>query len=66
MRGNLLMNCLCYQEISPEEAADALGLRTDELLARIFGEKEFCLEEIRRLKGLLALSDEETDVIFFD
>ena len=65
MKGNKLMNCLYYQEISPEEAADALGLRVDELFARVFGETEFCLEEIRRLKSLLALTDEETDALFF-
>ena len=65
MRGNLLMSCLCYQGISPEEAADALGLRPDELFSRLFGETEFCLEEIRRLKGLLALSDDDVDEIFF-
>ena len=58
MQGNILMQELCYQGVTPEEAADALCLRADELLSRIFGEKEFCLEEIRRLKGLLALTDE--------
>ena len=65
MQGNILMQELCYQGVTPEEAADALCLRADELLSRIFGEKEFCLEEIRRLKGLLALTDEEVDTIFF-
>ncbi len=65
MRSNLLMNCLWYEDISPETLADALELTPEELFQKIFQEKEFTLEEIRRIVGLLGLTEEETDTIFF-
>ena len=65
MRSNLLMNCLWYEDISPEVLADVLELTPEALFQKIFQEKEFTLEEIRRIVGLLGLSAEETDAIFF-
>ena len=65
MRANLLMNCLWYEDISPETLADALELTLEELFQKIFQEKEFTLEEIRRIVGLLGLTEAETDTIFF-
>ena len=65
MLGNLLLNELVYQDIPVDEAADALGLRPDQFLARLFGKVEFRLEEIQRMKELLALTDEEVDTLFF-
>lgn len=65
MRSNLLMNCLWYEEITPEDLADALGITPEALFRKIFQEEDFTLEEIRRIKGLLALSDDEMEQIFF-
>ena len=65
MRANLLMNCLWYEDISPETLADALELTPEELFQKIFQEKEFTSGEIRRIVGLLGLTEEETDTIFF-
>ena len=65
MRANLLMKCLGYEDISPEMLADTLELTPEDLFRKIFQEKEFTLEEIRRIVGLLGLTEEETDTIFF-
>ena len=65
MRANLLMNCLWYEDISPETLADALELTPEALFQKIFQEKEFTSEEIRRIVGLLGLTEAETDTIFF-
>ena len=66
MRSTMLMNCLWYEDISPEELSDALGITPEDLFLKIFQEKDFTLEEIRRITGLLGLTDEEVDSIFFD
>lgn len=66
MRSSLLMNCLWYEDISPEELADALAITPEDLFSKIFRDKEFTLGEIRRISGLLGLTDSEVDTIFFD
>ena len=66
MRSNLLMNCLWYEDISPEFLADALELTPEELFRKIFGSEDFTLGEIQRLTGLLGLTEEDVDRIFFD
>lgn len=65
MRSNLLMNCLWYEEIAPEELADILSITPEELFRKIFQEEDFTLEEIRRIVGLLGLSEDEMERIFF-
>ncbi|MBO4212438.1 MAG: hypothetical protein J5878_07275 [Oscillospiraceae bacterium] len=65
MRNNQLMNCLLYEDISPEELANVLEITPEVLLQKIFQEQDFTLEEIRRIVGLLGLTDEEVDSIFF-
>ena len=65
MRASLLMNCLWYENISPEELADALELTPEDLFRRIFQEEDFNLEEIQRITGLLGLTPEEVETIFF-
>ncbi|MBQ1409816.1 MAG: hypothetical protein IIY94_00860 [Oscillospiraceae bacterium] len=65
MKSNLLMNCLWYEDISPEMLADTLEITPEALFQKIFQEKEFTSEEIRRIVGLLGLTEEETDTIFF-
>ncbi len=65
MRSNLLMNCLWYEDISPEELANILEITPEALFRKIFQEDEFTLGEIQRIVGLLGLTGEETDTIFF-
>ncbi len=65
MRSNLLMNCLWYEDISPEELANVLQLTPEALFRKIFQEEDFTLGEIQRIVGLLGLTQEETDSIFF-
>ena len=65
MRSNLLMNCLWYEDISPEELANILAITPETLFRKIFQEEDFTLGEIQRIVGLLGLTEEETDTIFF-
>ena len=65
MRSNLLMNCLWYEDISPEELANILAITPEALFRKIFQEEDFTLGEIQRIVGLLGLTEEETDTIFF-
>ena len=65
MKSNLLMNCLWYEDISPEELANILELTPEALFRKIFQEDEFTLGEIQRIVGLLGLTQEDTDSIFF-
>ncbi len=65
MRSNLLMNCLWYEDISPEELANILEITPEDLFQKIFQEKEFTLGEIQRIVGLLGLTEAETETIFF-
>lgn len=65
MKSNLLMNCLWYEDISPEELANILEITPEDLFQKIFQEKEFTLGEIQRIVGLLGLTEAETETIFF-
>lgn len=65
MRSNMLMNCLWYEDIVPEELAERLHLTPETLFRKIFQEEEFTLEEIHKIVGLLGLTEEETNMIFF-
>lgn len=65
MRSNLLMNCLWYEDISPEELADVLEITPEALFQKIFQEEDFTMGEIQRIMSLLGLTKEEADTIFF-
>ena len=65
MRSNLLMNCLWYEDISPEDLANILEITPEALFKKIFQEDDFTLGEIQRITGLLGLSTDEVDAIFF-
>lgn len=65
MISNLLMNCLWYEDISPEELAKELNLTPNKLFDKIFADDEFTFEEIRKIVALLGLTEEETNMIFF-
>ena len=54
MRTNLLMNVLWYEDMTPEA-----------LLRKVCGDDEFTFGEIRQIVGLLGLTDEEVEDIFF-
>ena len=65
MRTNLLMNILWYEDMTPEFLADALGMTPEALLRKVCGDDEFTFGEIRQIVGLLGLTDEEVEDIFF-
>lgn len=65
MRSNILMNFLWYEDISPDELATILEMAPEALFRKIFQEEEFTLEEIHKIVGILGLTEEETNTIFF-
>lgn len=65
MRGNLLLNYLWYEDISPETLADVLDLTPEELYQKIFEYAEFTPLEVKQIVGLLSLTEEDTDMIFY-
>lgn len=65
MKANLLMNCLWYEDIAPEQIADVLEITPEQLFRKIFQKEDFTLEEIKKIGDLLALTDEEKNTIFF-
>ena len=65
MRSNMLMNYLWYEDISPGELANILELPPETLYRKIFQDEEFTPEEIRKIVGLLGLTEDETDTIFY-
>lgn len=66
MNGNLLMNCLWYEEIFPEQLAKLLELTPEMLYDKIFGVSEFTIDEIRKIVALLGLTETEVNNIFFE
>lgn len=66
MNGNLLVNCLWYEEIFPEQLAELLELTPEMLFDKIFGVSEFTIDEIRKIVALLGLTETEVNNIFFE
>lgn len=66
MNGNLLINCLWYEEIFPEQLAKLLELTPEMLYDKIFGVSEFTIDEIRKIVALLGLTETEVNNIFFE
>ena len=66
MRSNLLMNCLWYEDISPEELANILEITPERVIDFSGNYEEFTLGEIQRIVGLLGLTEAETETIFFE
>jgi hypothetical protein len=66
MNGNLLINCLWYEDILPVQLAEFLELTPEMLYEKIFGNAEFTIDEIRKIVALLGLTETEVDSIFFD
>ena len=64
LRSNLLMNCLWYEGITPEEFAAHLEMTPETLFRKLFQEEDFTEEEIRKIVELLKLNVEETVAIF--
>lgn len=64
MKSNLLMNCLWYEDISPQCLANTLSLTPEALFKKIFQEEDFTQEEIEKICELLDLTDEEQSIIF--
>ena len=56
MKANLLLNYCWYEDMSPEQLADALSITRSDLLDRLFGSVEFTPDEIRQIVVLLGLT----------
>ena len=65
MKSSLFMNCLWYEDISPEELVEVLGISSEQLYRKIFQEEDFTFEEIKKISCLLGLTKEEIEMIFF-
>ena len=65
MRSNLLMNCLWYEDISLDQLAEILEMTPETLFRKIFQEEEFTPEEIHKIVGILGLTEDETNTIFY-
>lgn len=65
MKSNLLMNCMWFEDISLEELAERLELTPEALFRKIFQKEGFTWGEISKIKGVLGLTEEETNMIFF-
>lgn len=65
MKSNLLMNCMWFVDISPEELAEILELTPEALFRKIFQKEGFTSGEISKIKGVLGLTEEETNTIFY-
>ena len=63
-KDNYLMNCLWYEDITPEEAASAIGLTTDRFFDKVFNGEEFTAGEEQKLTELLNLTEEEVNTLF--
>lgn len=51
--------------VSKEEMAKALGINIATLYRKINGETDFTLSELKKLKAVLELSNDDVDRIFF-
>ena len=65
MKSYLLMNSMWYEDITPEEMAERLELSPEVLFRKIFQEEEFTPGEISKIKGILGLTNEEVNEIFY-
>lgn len=65
MKSNLLMNLMWYVDITPEDMAERLELTPEALFRKIFQKEGFTPDEIKQIVGLLGLTAEETNTIFY-
>lgn len=65
MNGNLLMNCLWYEDTPPEQLAEVLEISPENLFEKIFGDVEFSADEIRTIVVLIGLTKDEEHEIFY-
>lgn len=65
MKANLLLNFMWYEDISPEQLADALSITPGDLFDRLFGNVEFTPDEIRQIVVLIGLTKDEEYEIFY-
>ena len=66
MNVNLLLNCLWYEDILPEQLVEFLELTPAMLYEKLFGNAEFTIDEIRKIVAFLGLTEREVNIIFFD
>lgn len=68
MNGALLKGEIRARELTQEEVAKKIGISLSRFNAKLnnSGGAEFSLGEVRAIKGLLGLTADQVDVIFFD
>lgn len=64
MSSRLLINCLWFEGITPDQFKEMLGLDDETLLRKIFNEVDFTSEEIEKIVNILKLTEEERKAIF--
>lgn len=65
MRTEHLIKALWYEDVTPGDWADELGITPEALFQKVFGHEDFTAAEIRRLSARLDLDAEEEDRIFY-
>ena len=65
MNSNLFMNCLWYEDIAPYQIAKILEISEETFFDKVFGNKSFTNDEIKKISCLLGLTKEEIEMIFF-
>ena len=66
MNKNTLKSHMAGLGITQGELAEALGLSKSAISRRLSGEVAFSVDEIKRIKKILKLTEKETYSIFFD
>lgn len=64
MKTELLMNVMWFENVTPKEAADALGITEADFYAKISGVSDFTRTERDKLSKLLGLDETERNYIF--
>lgn len=61
---NILMNVMWFENVTPKEAADALGITEADFYAKTSGVSDFTRTERDKLSKLLGLDETERNYIF--
>lgn len=65
MNSNLFMNYLLYEDVAPYQIAEMLKISEEIFFDKVFGNKSFTDDEIKKISCLLGLTKEEVEMIFF-
>jgi hypothetical protein len=65
MRTEQLLRGLWYEDVTPGELADELGITPEALFRKVFGHEDFTPGEVRRLSARMDLDAAEEQHIFY-